>query len=356
MVVVRYPYVKAYSADIGSGGGFDQTDTTTNTVNACTPSTQTGIFAYMRPRTQHNNTATGRSGSGGQINAYAWGNAPPPQNGDISGFATAERRTTATSISNLAFGSIAPASITDTNQADIGGNLSGEAPCMPDYFYQTQYPTDSPITEDYLSTNINQGQLISNNGKQLIRNGNLSTNPIPNFQGRVTLYVKGDLYIDRDITYKSYTTVAEIPNLTFVVLGNIYINPGVTTLDGTYIAQPLANGTKGRIYTCATGLGSQITSAITVYSTCSGGYGGVPGDAGFGKLTFNGSVIAQKVILNRAVNTLSNSRFKETASDSQGAEIFNFSPEIYLSPPIFKPTSTITSGDYDAIAILPPIL
>ena len=356
VVVVRYPYLKAYGADIGSGGGFDQTDTTTNTVNTCTPSTQTGIFAYMRPRTQHNNTATGRSGSGGQINAYAWGNALPPQNGDISGFATAERRATATSISNLAFGSIATTSIADnTNQADIGGNLTGEAPCMPDYFYQTQYPTDSPITEDYPFANLPQGQLISNNGKQLIRNGNLSTNPIPNFQGRVTLYIKGDLYIDRDITYKSYITVAEIPNLTFVVLGNIYINPGVTTLDGTYIAQPNpAQPNTGRIYTCATALGDKITSATAVYSTCSGGYG--PGDAGVGKLTFNGSVVAQQIILNRAFKTLNDSRFQETASDSQGAEIFNFSPEIYLSPPIFKPTSTITSGNYDAIGILPPIL
>jgi hypothetical protein len=89
-----------------------------------------------------------------------------------------------------------------------------------------------------------------------------------------------------------------------------------------------------------------------MYNNCGAGNGYVPPR----QLTVNGAVVAQKVMLTRTGFSLRDSRFQEQAGVSKAAEIFNFPLEMYLSPPFFSPRSTATSGEYDYISILPPIL
>ena len=341
ITVVRYPYVKAYGADIMAGGGFGP---------IC--NTRSGIFARMRPINQHN-AVSNKSGSGSQLGAFAWDN--------ISGLASAELRSTppsATMGNGLHFAGRNGYDLT-SQTAVMGGNLTGDPVCLPDYYNETQYPVGDPIRVENATGNINNNTGFDN--KQVFYNygtppATVKTATMNNYTGKTTFYVNGDLEINGDIIYKNssgYGSIASIPNFTIVVLGNIYVDRKVTQLDGIYIAQPLANGTKGMIYTCATSTAG-YTADTAVYANCSGGYG----VAGLStpKLTVNGSFIAQKVILNRAVNTLSNSIFQEPQATSSASEVFNFTPEVFISPPIFRPNGGPTSGNYQSIAILPPIL
>lgn len=358
VVVARYPYVKAFGADVMAGGGFE---------NFGTCSAASGIFARMRPINRQ--PIDDKSGSGSQLGAFGFGGS-----GDISGFGTATLRSTATAGNGLAFSGVGLNGSPGNNTGKIGGNLSGTAPCMPDYYNDTRFTAGDGIAENHAGSIIDQGLANANNNKQVFMNngnpGDVEMVSIPNFSSRTTFYVNGDLFINNDVIYSNYSTLATIPNFTVVVLGDIYIDNNVSRLDGTYIAQPLSNGSKGRIYTCSNNTGRSGTAptvdATAVYNTCSGGYTPGIGSGPTQRLTVNGSFIARKVVLNRAVNTLNDSRFKEnsrlrSAPDndplgSAAAEVFNFSLEVYLSPPVFNPRGCLTCGDYDAVAILPPIL
>ena len=341
ITIQRYPYLKAYGADIMTGGGFGPT---------C--NTQSGIFARIRPTSKQ--PITNRSGSTSQLGAFAWD--------DISGFATASLRDTAPAAVNGNRLSFAGTSFDVNSQTDVmGGNLTGNPACIPDYYNTTQYPAGSPVRVENPSGNLNNNAGF--NSKQVFYNygtapATVKTATMNNYSGKTTFYVNGDLEINGNIIYNNssgYGSIANIPNLTIVVLGNIYVDRSVSQLDGIYIAQPLANGTKGRIYTCAVG-STVYTTPTAVYDNCSGGYGVAGAGHNVSKLVVNGSFIAKKVIFNRAINTLNDSTFKEPYANSNGAETFIFTPEVFLSPPLFRPVSSPTSGDYNSIAVLPPIL
>ena len=120
-------------------------------------------------------------------------------------------------------------------------------------------------------------------------------------------------------------------------------------MDGLYIAQPKdGQPNTGRIYTCAEN-GDAVFTPTAVYSTC----GGARDDNDNSQqLVVNGAFIAQRVVLNRVSHSIGNSSHQESVRNSKAAEIFNFTPEIYLSPPVFA-----SRGDvYNYIAILAPIL
>jgi len=118
------------------------------------------------------------------------------------------------------------------------------------------------------------------------------------------------------------------------VKGNIYIAPGVTQLDGFYIAQASSgSATNGVIYTCASAPFTAAPLNRNLQNTCSTA------------LTVNGSFNARQVWLLRTAGTLS----------TTPAEKFNYVPELWLSAP-FDNGLGGTSGDYDSITSLPPVL
>jgi hypothetical protein len=199
-----------------------------------------------------------------------------------------------------------------------------------------------------------------------------------------TIYVNGNVYIAGNICYgtcasdpkdtnPTWSSPTAIPSL-FIVTApgyNIYIGPGVTELDGVYVAEANSNPNTGYIDTCAQASGPLgATSIFGSNNTC-------------GKqLTVYGAFVAQNIFLNRTYSSLRFANFGEDpqvppmsprscgmaststtpgdvaqgASTSEydcAAEIFNFSPELYLSQPAITPSST---SEYLYVTSLPPVL
>lgn len=186
---------------------------------------------------------------------------------------------------------------------------------------------------------------------------------------RVTLYVKGDIYINGDILYANYggNPLGEssagismnIPQFNLVADGgNIYVYsttpgtnpPAVKQLHGSYIAQPTSTGLNGNIYTCATAIGSPANS----YNTCNE------------PLTFYGAVAAKQVVLGRTRGNVAKTtsptdpNYPAQASDYP-AEQFVFTPEEWLGS-TSAPSATCDTDPlqasclYQSYTSLPPVL
>lgn len=158
--------------------------------------------------------------------------------------------------------------------------------------------------------------------------------------GSATYNVSGNLQIDGNVIYvnadSGYATKAAIPHLRIIVAGNIYISPGVTRLDGEYIAT-------GDIYTCDI----RGTASADIYDKCRAQ-----------PLIVNGSLVGRSVKLTRTNGTLRNATEGDmtpgtTTNSANVAETIYFRPEVYLTP---RPTTADLSGviRYDAITALPP--
>lgn len=355
--VVNHPYVRTYGADVATGGGFG---------TACT-NTGSRVLAFMRPLNEQN-TANDRSGSGSQLAAMALG--------QIEGFTSASTRINAPNIGSgkeLTFAHDNSVPTGPPLSPQLGGSMTGNGWCMPDYFNETQYPGLPQKTTTSSTADIAVGSLADKKQTLVSIGGakiTLLGNSAPTYTSHHTVYVDGDVFIKNNIEYiASYVVgVNTIPSFTLVARGNIYIDQNVTRLDGLYIAQSLdingngiltdAGDRQGRIYTCADADGNPITAQTALFTECGAS------SPSTRRLTVNGAFIAERVILNRTTDSLRDSRFRECpfialpscTTVSRAAEIFNFSPEMYISPPFFSPRSTATSGDYDYVSTLPPIL
>lgn len=361
--VTNKPYIRTYGSDTAAGGGFgtncDGKDSSTGS--------PARVLSWLMPLNYHQpgiegrGDTTNKSGSGSELATMA--------TGQIGGFRSVTMRNAApTDARGLTFANLdypsppadpipPSASIDKTiDNPVLGGYMSGKGWCVPNYYQSTQFPESSPKKQTVTSASLDvkgrqkEGQTVVKGISKL----NLSSSADLEGSDRHTIYVDGDVSITGPIKYKtSYPSTTggtnNIPSFTLVVRGNIYIDKNVRQLDGLYIAQPKeGQPNTGRIYTCADG-GNPVTLPAAVYSIC-GADTDVPG--GDKRLTVNGSFIAQRVVLNRVSYSIGNSTYQEKAGDSKAAEIFNFTPEIYLSPPVFA-----SRGDvYNYIAILAPIL
>lgn len=194
-----------------------------------------------------------------------------------------------------------------------------------------------------------------------LSNGNKSITSLTTVNGRKVLYINGDLAINQNIQYPaSYSSVAEIPNLTVIVKGNILIANTVSRLDGMYIALPVDDNTAGIIDTCSGVLpaGAKASAAMTTTSCNT-------------KLTVNGSVAARKIIWKRTHGTLGKSLnaadpacyYEEAAQITTingavvrmkacAAESIEFSPEAYIGS--FTGDTTISNIPSSTVE-LPPV-
>lgn len=337
--VPNQPYVRTYGEDIAAGGGFGTNCSRTNS----------GILGFMRPLDEQN-PAGNRSGSGAQLAVMALG--------PISGFTSASLRNTAPTLpKGLTFAHDASTPDQTINNPLLGGYMDGNGWCMPDYFTATQFTdaTKKDVSTSTAPINVNpladQRQTVRNIGASKIR---ISGSSGPSYTRHHTIYVDGDVFIDGPIKYNtSYVGgLPSIPSFTLVVKGNIFIHKDVDQLDGLYIAQPNpSRPNTGRIYTCANDAGDAILGGPGLYQDC-----GANESGSRRQLTVNGSFLAERVVLNRTGYSLRDSRFREPGNNSRAAEVFYFSPEIYLSPPVFQPNSTSTSGEYDYLSVLAPFL
>lgn len=212
---------------------------------------------------------------------------------------------------------IAPTGLSFANNSDgdinlaggmFGGHYDGAA-CTPNYFSN--------------ANNVQTGNVTL--GAQTIANG-----------VHKTIYVDGNVYITGNIVFSGgpYANTSQIPSFSLIVKGNIYIAPGVTQLDGFYIAQPASAGdTKGVIYTCTSSAFNAAPLDRNLQNICSS------------PLTVNGSFIGRQVWLLRTAGTLT----------TTPAEKFNYVPELWLSAPFGNGLGG-DAGDYNSITSLPPVL
>jgi hypothetical protein len=323
------PYVSTYGGDTAAGvGGFYDPAS-----GSCSAS-GSGIKAFT-------NSSGSKSGSGAQLAALS--------NGGISGFTSASVTAAPLGLTFANTVNTAGSAAGDLNRKNLGGNFGQDA-CITNYFEATQFE-EGEKKALASSSSLSVGGLADNEQTLADPIGTLSINGSSSYNRKHTVYVDGDVIINSNIIYGPWGSISGIPNFTLVARGNIYIKRNVTQLDGTYIAQPKTPGdsNSGKIFTCVQNNGSPFGSIVNIDSSCDS------------QLTVYGSLIAERIRFLRTYKTLRDSKRGESYTNSKAAERIIFSPEIYLSPPVFNtPGSSsetnLSTGIYEYITTLPPIL
>jgi hypothetical protein len=173
--------------------------------------------------------------------------------------------------------------------------------------------------------------------KPVIYNGNLQIGATTDItlpkSSHITLIVRGDVTINRNISYPTGTTLAEIPSLVIVAIknsagagGNIFVSPSVKQLAGVYVASG------GRFASC--GSGQPAPADLKINGTCSNG------------LTVNGALIANALRFQR---TAGGGAAAETTTP---AEMVNYQPNLFLTPFIGANENGVWTTD--RVTELPP--
>lgn len=316
--IANKPYVSFYGNDVKAGGGFEVGNTGTCTLNTTSSIT----------------TSSSAKGSGSvQFAGFALG--------AITNFATASLRSSTP---------VPPDGLKFANFGSYGANS-----CTHDYY-------NDVVSAVPAATPWAGGVLPTTNGVKYKATGpvSISTSNIPS-GAHVYVYVDGDVTINGNISMNqgAWTDKSQIPSFYLVVKGNIYINKSVDRIDGVYVAQRNTPTTKGIIYTCTSG--NTPVATADLYDECGT------------QLTVNGAFLSQKVALLRTFGslraagndnpypsgTLPKSCPGKVSSTEKvcAAEVFNFSPSLYIADsPGPATTSNASEREYQYYSLLPPIL
>lgn len=327
--IVNKPYLRVFGNDTAAGAYFKREDGICSVSDM--PNPKAGILAFTQ-----NSSSTTWKGAGDDLAAYALGgiaefisasnrNAPgreahPPKGLTVGGYLT-----------------------TSDNPTDTFGGLGGQSRCVPNYFKEVGGALKSTgataITDPEFSAASTGSAVYEPVGGKLVIGSDLTVNA----GQKRAIVVDGDVQLNGNTNYGAYSSIANMPSLYIVAKGDIYISGAVEQLSGVFIAQPRANGTGGKIYTCTNTSGARYAAA-DVYSECNK------------KLTINGAFIANQVKFLRTSGTVSAGGVDESW-DGPIAEVFKSSGQLYLSAPdaLRKPSST-NNRTYDSVTSLPPIL
>jgi hypothetical protein len=311
--IANKPYMRVYGGDVSAGNGFATTPGT------CTANAQAAVVGWNKEGPTY-------AGAGVQFATHALNR--------IYDFATALGNSGgAPAGAGLAFANVS------ASGGMFGGTL-GAMPCATNYYGNkpgTTTSDTSPINVGSLTNGAHTG-LPATPGQAVRIGGDLNTTG-----QQTTMYVDGNVLIDSDIKYPANWSMTTRPYFQLIVRGNIYIARNVKQLDGMYVAQ--RNGVNGgNIYTCAnTTLPATaiVPTGGTLYTNCSE------------QLIVNGAFVAYSVQFLRVKGTLNQSSAGERGdAASHAAEVFNFSPALWMSMPV----GTGVVNDYDSITSLPPTL
>ncbi|MFO0920568.1 MAG: hypothetical protein U0451_02745 [Candidatus Saccharimonadales bacterium] len=338
--IASKPYFKIYGNDAMAGSTYAN-------VNTCsgTPTTD-ATFIGFNPAgsTIPGGAFNYQHGAGAQYALFALGTIVEVPSLALKNYV----------FDNTNLGGIGPANIYPNRQTFsnvtaaglVKDNYGGESDisrCMPDFW--SKIPSSISIG-GYDSVDI------GSSGTAALRPG---TGVIALINSNITVPFKQVVYIDGDarignnqnIQYPNFTNADNASSLTVIVRGNLYIDDDTTRLDGTYIAQPLSDGTKGLIITCfeSDGNGRPFNDVELA-----------DGDKCGQKLTVNGALIAKQVIPLRTIGNYRDGSTPELPGSPSIAEEFDFGPEIYLQPPNLTDTNAANNkSKYDAINVLPPV-
>ncbi|HEX7963551.1 MAG TPA: hypothetical protein VF466_03070 [Candidatus Saccharimonadales bacterium] len=291
------PYYRVYGGDVSAGNPQS---------NACGTVTHAGIVSWSKD-------LTGYAGAGAQYGELALDKIYE----------------SASNLGNAAGPAAAPSGLTFANTGAGGSTFGGDygaLPCLTDFYASA---TGTPFGGGNL-TPLGTGSYKATGPI------NISGNINPG--NRIILYVNGNVTISGNIDFPGNWSVNNMPYLQVVASGNIYIDKGVSTIGGIFIAQ--GTGGAGTIYTCTNGATPYTVDATGSFNT-----------ACHSKLTINGAFIANQVQLLRTNGTVKQSNVPVDNAANQ-AEVFNYSPALWIPQPPNAPTQ----GKYDAITSLPPIL
>jgi len=224
----------------------------------------------------------------------------------------------------------------DQPSNSMGGFLNSDnggiytAHCLDDYYTNTRL-TQTP-------TGFGGGNIGAQASGQYQASSSISLSGTNVPHGKqITLYVNGDVTITGNITYDNIwdaTNQKDVPFLAIIARGNIYVAPGVTTLDGLYISQP------------------DTSSGGGIFNTCT------PGDFCNQQLVVNGAVIAQGVQLLRAHGTVGPLEQDQNNLTTNPAEVFNFVPSMVMGLPYWQNVDrggAVVPNDIEALFSLPPV-
>lgn len=323
------PYFKGFGADVFAGGWFNSGATSCSSSDAATYQAPTfnpsqnlergGILAY----------ANGRIGSSSDFGAFAMGLIQ----GDATnsyGFYTGQTA----SINTLSFAN----ANTGISANYWGGFLAGpvqQIHCIPDYFGTKQKtPALTPGGTSFNVGSLQSGQYLapSNATSDISATGGPDATITAGKD--VTVFIEGNAYISHNIVYAGSYTSDNVPKFALVVKGNIYIAPGVSRVDGVYIAQPTTNVASGSLWTCHDNSNTN-PSGYWVFGNCSS------------PLTINGAIMARQVNLMRINGDIGD-------NNSNPAEVINYTPAMVIGGSFFNiPPSS--DPKIDSLISLPPV-
>lgn len=292
--VANRPYVSVRGGDVNAGAGISLGGTDC----AVAANQLAGVVSWNRGST------AAYAGAGTQYGGLA--------RGRLQEFATAQGGNQAPS--GLAFANTVE-SLLNPDEGLYGGKFDG-GNCIRDYFEGAQ--------------NIQQGDRVLSQLAGFPAGGAIAD------RQRLKYYITGNLYIDSDVRFAgSYTDADLMPSFSVVVRGNIYVAANITQLDGAYIAQPRsATASDGVIYTCAIAPFVPAGLNVAMHDACDT------------QLVVNGAFSARQLWLQRTAGTV---------SASTPAELFNYTPELWLS--MFRGNQGASGSiKYDSITSMPPIL
>ena len=285
-------------------------------------------------------------------NAYGFFTSNPPSNSLLS-FAS--------------YYATSPTGLTPAfNNLGSGGLIEGAPPandwhCVPDYYSDYRNPSTATDLAGTNCINTLSSVLNGSAGAQYIdvpsSAGNVGCAGVANtvkITGASlaagwnhTLFVRGNVYISSNITYAAHD-LTNIPHFALVVVGNIWVDPAVTQLDGIYVAQPdpqadITTAKTGQFWSCNNSSGSWDETNLNNFGI----------NCETNKLTVNGSVIAAKVYLTRMKNGIApfNASWNETLPR---AETFNYTPETAIGGSFGSGTGS-QSLQIDSLISLPPV-
>lgn len=340
---ITKPYFKTFGSDVFIGGAFNADISNSNCTNnyqspaSTSPSDPDagGIFALAR------DSGSGYVGASGQYGVFGLGDIQGDSSGNGFYSGSAQGASVGHSYSTFA----------NTSSSSWGGSFEGNVPqsnCIPDYYDKLSTYTSvsnwnqnnaTPSDDVYKATAPTGSPYTLINQDISVRNGR-----------SVTIYVNGNVYINHNIIY-SLNTVDDVPKFALVVKGSIFIDAGVTQLDGLYIAQPAGtdlSADDGDIWTCHGSTNDQVLyNNPALISECDK------------KLTVNGALIAKQVNLTRDQGDIgSASTAEDGLSVAQGsnniAEVINYMPTMIMGGPFFNP-ETVNNYKVESLISLPPV-
>lgn len=319
--VVHKPYMKVTGGDVAAA--------------SCTGNSST-IAGWNKLFDNGDASSAGNRGAGAEYAAYA--------QGVIKAFASGQHVKQGADYGyapvNMSFAN----SGVNTSAGNFGGGF-GNATCPSDYYDEevvstaTQWASmDSALTGEGVKAFKATGDVT------LSSVGTAHTiNPMQN----IRLYVDGDVIINGDINanYAGVADISQVPNIVIVAKKNIYINPAVSNLNGTFIAGE-------NLYTCSNHKSPINSNNFTAprsvaamnseFQRCNR------------KLTVTGSVVANRVHLLRTSGSLFMDNGNRATGLASAAEEFRYNPLTW----ILGATGITSDSDdsYDSINTLPPVL